>query len=90
MADTIVSRDEQGRATYLDRSRLWGVQTPQVFRWDLLHQAHRWAADRKKQFTDDGSLVEKRGHEPVIVSGEPGNWKVTSDADWQRAEDLLR
>lgn len=90
VADTIVQRDSEGRATYLDRSLLWGVQTPQVFRWDVLFQAHSWAAAQKLQFTDDGSLAATRGHEPAMVPGEVGNWKVTTDSDWQRAEDLLR
>ena len=28
-------------------------------------------------------------HDPVVVEGEPGNWKVTTDSDWERARGLL-
>jgi 2-C-methyl-D-erythritol 4-phosphate cytidylyltransferase/2-C-methyl-D-erythritol 2,4-cyclodiphosphate synthase len=99
VADTIVQVEEAGdpdgsagaaRAVYLDRSRLLGVQTPQVFRWVLLHAAHQWAARQGAEFTDDGSLLAARGHDPALVAGEAANWKVTSDGDWKRAEGLLR
>jgi len=26
---------------------------------------------------------------PVVVMGEPGNWKITSEEDWRRAAGLL-
>ena len=74
---------------YLDRSSLVGVQTPQVFRWDLFHAAHAWAAEAGAVFTDDGGLLAERGQAPVVVAGEQGNWKVTTNGDWLRAETLL-
>lgn len=89
VADTVVQVDDEGRAGYLDRSRLLAVQTPQVFRWDLLQAAHAWAAARDATFTDDGGLLAECGHDPVLVPGEPDNWKVTTDRDWKRAEALL-
>lgn len=85
VADTILQKDGK----YLDRSRLVAVQTPQVFRWDLLHAAHAWAADQDAAFTDDGSLLAARGCDPVVVAGEVNNWKVTSEDDWNRALELL-
>jgi 2-C-methyl-D-erythritol 4-phosphate cytidylyltransferase/2-C-methyl-D-erythritol 2,4-cyclodiphosphate synthase len=91
VADTIVRTDPQEDATviYLDRSRLLAVQTPQVFRWDAFLAAHRWAAAAGRDFTDDGRLLAERGIPPVVVPGEAANWKVTDDADWRRAADLL-
>ena len=89
VADTVVQRDEQGRARYLERDRLAGVQTPQVARWDLLHPAHAWAAAQGLAFTDDGGLLAATGHDPRLVEGESTNWKVTTAADWERARDLL-
>ncbi len=82
--DTIVQAKE-GAAVYLDRSSLLAVQTPQVFRWDLFHDAHSWAADEGIEFTDDGGLLAARGHAPVVVAGEQDNWKVTTNGDWKRA-----
>jgi len=86
--DTIVHR-EQGRAHYLARESLVAVQTPQVFRWDLLREAHAWAAASGASYTDDGGLFAARGHEPAVVDGEIANWKITTESDWRRAADLL-
>jgi len=86
--DTIV-QSREGSAVYLDRSTLMGVQTPQIFRWDLFRDAHSWAAESGSAFTDDGGLLAERGHPPVVIPGEQGNWKVTTNGDWLRAETLL-
>lgn len=88
VADTVV-RSGQGRAHYLARETLLAVQTPQVFRWDWLREAHAWAAAACRSFTDDGGLLAARGHDPAVVEGETGNWKVTTEGDWRRAADLL-
>ncbi len=82
--------DAQPVARYLERGALRALQTPQVFRGGLLLAAHRWARERGLDFTDDGGLLAAQGRAPVIVWGEPENWKVTTDADLARAEALLR
>lgn len=87
--DTIVQSDE-GTAVYLERSTLLAVQTPQIFRWDLFRAAHAWADATGADFTDDGGLMAVCGHDPVVVAGEPGNWKVTTKADWDLAQALLK
>jgi 2-C-methyl-D-erythritol 4-phosphate cytidylyltransferase len=91
VADTIIQKSGEvgAQATYLDRNRLLAVQTPQVFRWDIFLEAHRWARANNGRFTDDGSLMAERGHPPVIVAGDVRNWKITTDADWRRVEELL-
>jgi len=86
--DTIVQSNE-GMASYLERSTLLAVQTPQVFRWNPFRAAHAWAATQGADFTDDGGLMAARGLDPVVVPGEPGNWKVTTTGDWDRAQALL-
>ncbi len=86
--DTVV-QVSGGAATYLEREALLAVQTPQVFRWENFELAHRWAHEQGKEFTDDGGLLAARGHLPAVVPGELGNWKVTSNADWARALQLL-
>lgn len=88
--DTILQRDpNEARARYLQRDSLVAVQTPQVFRWDRLFEAHAWAATQGASFTDDGGLVAQRGLDPVVVPGEVTNFKVTTDGDWRRALDCL-
>ncbi len=86
--DTIVM-STGGPATYLRRESLVAVQTPQVFRWVGFEAAHRWAHEQDRDFTDDGGLLADQGQPPIVVPGEPDNWKVTSAADWERAADLL-
>jgi len=87
--DTIV-RSEAGAAIYLERSFLLAVQTPQIFRWDIFQAAHNWAAEAGVDYTDDGSLLAVRGHPPVVIPGEQGNWKVTTNGDWLRALAMLK
>jgi len=69
----------------LERSELWCVQTPQVFRLDLLLRAHE---SGDLQATDDASLVE-RIHPVRVVHGEQLNLKVTTPDDLRLAEALL-
>jgi len=89
VTDTIVQVTD-GAATYLSRENLLGVQTPQVFRWSIFETAHRWAHETAAEYTDDGGLLAAKGHLPAVVTGESGNWKVTTAADWDRAKDMLR
>lgn len=90
VADTILQKTEDSsEAIYLERANLVAVQTPQVFRWDLLYDAHKWAAQKGQSFTDDGSLVAHRGTNPVVVPGQQSNWKVTTEGDWLRAAEIL-
>ena len=87
--DTIVQSTASDGASYLERSSLLAVQTPQVFRWGIFAAAHAWADSKGLEFTDDGGLLASRGHQPEVVPGEQTNWKVTSSDDWRRAADLL-
>ncbi|HEX2836901.1 MAG TPA: IspD/TarI family cytidylyltransferase [Phycisphaerales bacterium] len=65
----------------LDRSNLVLVQTPQVFRADLLRRAYATIDGATSQPTDDSSLVESLGERVIVVEGDPRNIKVTVPAD---------
>ncbi len=82
--------EERPLAGYLERGLLVAVQTPQVARWSALFEAHSWADSEGRSFTDDGGLLAQQGLKPVVVMGEAGNWKVTTEDDWLRAAALLR
>ena len=71
----------------LPRESLWMVQTPQVFRYDLLLQAHRECHDT---VTDDAAMVEKLGHKVQVFMGSYSNIKVTTPQDMAIAEVLLK
>ncbi len=73
----------------LDRSRLWAIQTPQVFRADALRRALDVDEAVLAGATDDASLVESAGGSIRVVEAPPENFKITSAADLARAESLL-
>lgn len=70
-----------------DRSALWLVQTPQVFRYDILRDA---CARPSGDVTDDASLVEQAGHRVRVFMGAYENIKVTTPEDLALAELFLR
>ena len=74
----------------LDRSRLWAVQTPQVFERKLLERAHARGRTNGMKATDDAALVERLGHRVRIVMGDHRNLKVTTPEDLIIAQALLR
>jgi len=92
VADTLKSVDDRRtvRRT-VDREGLWAVQTPQAFRVATLFDAHIIARDQGWAGTDEASLVEMFGAEPVhLVLGAPDNFKVTRPDDLKLAEAVLR
>ena len=74
----------------LDRSELWAVQTPQVFRRAALEAALAAGEDVLARATDDASLVEAQGGVVRVVPSPPENFKVTTPHDLRVAELLLR
>ena len=70
-----------------DRSLLWSAQTPQVFAYDLLMQAHAACAG---PVTDDAAMVEALGHPVRMFQGSYENIKVTTADDLIIAESFLR
>jgi 2-C-methyl-D-erythritol 4-phosphate cytidylyltransferase len=61
------------------RSGLVAVQTPQVFRTELLRRAY--AASGLDGVTDDAQVVERLGHPVVVVDGDSRNIKITTPDD---------
>ena len=72
-----------------DRSQLWAVQTPQVFRTDLLIEAHQHAHQKRIQLTDDAALVEQLGLKVKCVMGSYSNLKITTPEDLVVAKALM-
>jgi 2-C-methyl-D-erythritol 4-phosphate cytidylyltransferase len=85
----IVSEDLWVQATPA-RNSLWEIQTPQVFRKELIVQAHDRAFRQAIDATDDATLVEQLGTPVLVVSGETTNIKITTPEDILLAEALLR
>lgn len=74
----------------LDRSVLWAVQTPQVFRRAALEAALDQPDDVLAAATDDASLVEAAGGRVRVVPTPASNLKVTTPHDLEIAQLLLR
>jgi 2-C-methyl-D-erythritol 4-phosphate cytidylyltransferase len=72
-------------ADTLDRARLVAVQTPQAFAGGTLRRAH----EAEGEGTDDASLVEAIGGRVVVVPGEDGNTKITTQHDLLVARALI-
>jgi 2-C-methyl-D-erythritol 4-phosphate cytidylyltransferase len=69
------------------RRNLWAVQTPQVFRFDIITEAYRKA---KGEATDDASLVEQAGYKVKLYMGSYDNIKITNPEDLLIAEALIK
>lgn len=68
----------------LDRKNLWEIQTPQVFKKDLILKAYKKFGNT--EVTDDASLVERLGVKVKIVMGSYFNIKITTPEDLVLAE----
>ena len=71
------------------RKSLWEVQTPQVFRKDLILKAYK-KVKRGKLFTDDAALLESIGVKVKLVRGNYKNIKITTTEDMNIASALLK
>jgi 2-C-methyl-D-erythritol 4-phosphate cytidylyltransferase len=90
VTDTIKRVDEQGAVgETLDRSSLWGVQTPQVFRRAALEEALDVSQEILAAASDDAWLIERAGGRVIVVEGGEQNLKITTPLDLQVAEMLL-
>lgn len=74
----------------VDRSGLWTAQTPQGFRYHLIAEAHRLAANQPVAFTDDAAIAEWAGMEVALIAGSPDNRKITTAEDLVEADRRLR
>jgi len=89
VTDTIKECADGRVVRTLDRSRLWAVQTPQVFRRAALERALAQADHVVGAATDDASLVEAMGGTVRVVAAPRDNLKVTTELDLRVAELLL-
>ena len=92
--DTIkqVERTSEGAviSATVPRERVVMAQTPQGFRYSVLKRAFDEATADGFLGTDEASLVERSGHQVVVVMGSPRNIKITTPADMELAEFFLK
>lgn len=71
----------------VDRSKYLAVQTPQVFKSNVLRLAYEQSFH--EDFTDDASVVESCGQDISLVEGNEENIKITTPFDLKLAKVLL-
>lgn len=73
----------------IDRETIYLAQTPQMFRYQYLHQAYEEALTKKLAITDEASAIEALGYKPYIYQGYPHNFKITHPTDLRLMRFLL-
>jgi 2-C-methyl-D-erythritol 4-phosphate cytidylyltransferase len=73
-----------------DRSLLWACQTPQVFRVEVIREAHARARAEGHLGTDDASLVRRLGGRVKLIPGSAFNFKITRPEDLVFARAVLQ
>lgn len=73
-----------------DRSKLWAIQTPQVFDFDLITACYNRVSQDLAKFSDDCGIVEHCGHPVKLIEGSYENFKITTPEDLIFAEAILR
>ncbi len=73
----------------VNRQKIRAVQTPQLFRYNLIRKAYDRAYEKGLYATDDAALVEDMGGKIRVVPGSPYNIKVTVPEDMDMVEFFL-
>ena len=90
LADTLKRGDGEGKIVgTVDRENLWAVQTPQVFRREIILAALAKVRDEGLSITDDTAACEALGQAVKLVECDQPNPKATTPADLPYIESLL-
>jgi 2-C-methyl-D-erythritol 4-phosphate cytidylyltransferase len=73
----------------VDRSGLWGMQTPQVFRFDWLVDAYKRIVDSGRSVTDEVSALQEAGYPVRLLQNADWNIKITFPRDLDLAEKMM-
>lgn len=89
--DTLKTAGEDGAILgTVDRESTWRIQTPQVFRADLIKGALTKAMKQGLPLTDDSSAMDVLGVKTYLVEGDEENIKLTRPLDLLLAAAILR
>ncbi|HXF23967.1 MAG TPA: 2-C-methyl-D-erythritol 4-phosphate cytidylyltransferase [Gemmatimonadaceae bacterium] len=87
--DTLKRVDADGRIIQtVERDGLWRAQTPQAFPREMIDDVTRRANREGISGTDDAALCEHYGYPVVVIRGSERAMKITTEADFARAEAL--
>ena len=89
VVDTLRYADEDDIAqSPASRDKLWGIQTPQAFRYQIIHDAHKTCSE-DELFTDDTQMVSYKGVAVKLVDAGKHNFKITTQEDLHMAQHML-
>lgn len=88
--DTIKVKDDFSFSKEtLKRESLIAIQTPQVFKKDIIVKCHERVRENNVSVTDDTMVVEKYGYKVYLYDGDYTNIKVTTPEDLILCEYLV-
>lgn len=88
--DTLKEVDSNGLVvSTLNRQKIRAIQTPQLFRYNLIRKAYDLAYEKGLYATDDAALVEDMGGKIRVIPGSPYNIKVTIPEDMDMVKFFL-
>lgn len=88
LVDSLRFVESDDNSTPADRAKYKLVQTPQVFKTDILKKSYQ--LPYSELFTDDASVIESAGYKVKLVEGNRENIKITTEIDLQIAETFLK
>lgn len=87
--DTVKKVDGEKILSTQSREHLWGMQTPQVFQYEVIKNAYEKAKEDHFEATDDAQIAEHFGASICVVPGKSTNIKITYPEDLVMAEMIL-
>ncbi|MGE4584259.1 MAG: 2-C-methyl-D-erythritol 4-phosphate cytidylyltransferase [Sphaerochaeta sp.] len=89
--DALKIINDNGMITHhINRTHAVGVQTPQVFRYPQILEAHQKAASTAATYVDDTEIYTDYGQPVGICEGDRGNRKITFIEDIPDAENQIQ
>lgn len=88
--DTVIEVENQKIKGMIDRNYIWRVQTPQIFRRELLASALQKAQAEGFIGTDESTLIRRLGHPVYVLRGSYDNIKITIPEDLEFAELIIK
>ena len=83
--DTVKRTDGKQVVTEtISRENLYRIQTPQVFRYDVLMKSFEKAYRENYIGTDEASITEYAGYKTKVIEGEASNIKITLKEDLKK------
>jgi 2-C-methyl-D-erythritol 4-phosphate cytidylyltransferase len=86
--DTLIEANDRV-IDYIDRSKIYYAQTPQIFRYNILEESFRIAQKNNFIGTDESMLVKNADFDVKIVEGEFQNFKITTKSDLESFKKLI-